>query len=165
MGYPYPPPSRTGWGSPVRRQSNIASTCYVAGGMPLAFTQEDFLVAEFNLIRSTLNPPLTVHSLLCKCARKKNSNILLTFHSSSFLPPAPEGWGRYCFYRRMSVHGGGGYLPSNQWGAKGGGGISADGRYQPTYHPPAGQGRYSTGQGRYPPDQGRYTTLARAQPG
>ena len=34
MGYP-PPPTR---------QSSIASTCYAAGGMPLAFTQEDFLV-------------------------------------------------------------------------------------------------------------------------
>ena len=31
----YPPPIR---------QSSIASTCYPAGGMPLAFTQEDFLV-------------------------------------------------------------------------------------------------------------------------
>ena len=36
-GYPgYPPP-------PIR-QSSIVSTCYAAGGMPLAFTQEDFLV-------------------------------------------------------------------------------------------------------------------------
>ena len=54
MRYPL---SRTGWGTPpcprldgvppppVRRQSSIASsTCYVAGGMPLAFTQEDFLM-------------------------------------------------------------------------------------------------------------------------
>ena len=32
MGYPHP----------VRRQISIASTCYAAGGMPLAFTQEDF---------------------------------------------------------------------------------------------------------------------------
>ena len=55
-----PPPSRTGWGTPhprldeatspipppptVRRQISKASTCYAAGGMPLAFTQEDFLV-------------------------------------------------------------------------------------------------------------------------
>ena len=31
------------------RQSSTASTCYVADGMPLAFTQEDFLV--FRLIR------------------------------------------------------------------------------------------------------------------
>ena len=36
MEYPPPPP--------IRRQSSIASTCYVAGGMPLAFTQEDLLV-------------------------------------------------------------------------------------------------------------------------
>ena len=44
-GYPVP---KTGWGTPppprVRRQSSIASTCYVVVGMPLAFTQEDFLV-------------------------------------------------------------------------------------------------------------------------
>ena len=37
-GYPgYPPPHSI-------RQSSIASTCYPAGGMPLAFTQENFLV-------------------------------------------------------------------------------------------------------------------------
>ena len=34
MGYPPPP----------IRQSRIERTCYAAGGMPLAFTQEDFLV-------------------------------------------------------------------------------------------------------------------------
>ena len=36
------------WGvphlSPPISQSSIASTCYAAGGVPLAFTQEDFLV-------------------------------------------------------------------------------------------------------------------------
>ena len=31
------------WGTPPR-QISIASTCYAAGGMPLAFTQEDFIV-------------------------------------------------------------------------------------------------------------------------
>ena len=36
MGGGYPPPIR---------QSSIASTCYVAGGLPLAFTQEDCLVS------------------------------------------------------------------------------------------------------------------------
>ena len=40
-GYP-------GWGVPwpggVPSQDNIGSTCYMAGSMPLAFTQEDFLV-------------------------------------------------------------------------------------------------------------------------
>ena len=35
----YPPPT------PIR-QSSIASTCYPTGGMPLAFTQEDFLVEK-----------------------------------------------------------------------------------------------------------------------
>ena len=48
-----PPPSRTGWGTPppVRRQSSIASsTCYVTGGMPLALTQEDFLVTPRNIL-------------------------------------------------------------------------------------------------------------------
>ena len=58
MGYT-PLLARTGWGTPppptsIRRQSSIASTCYMAGGMPLAFTQEDFLVCFIfreNLIR------------------------------------------------------------------------------------------------------------------
>ena len=40
MGYPPPPP--------IGRQSSIASTCYAEGSMPLAFTQEDFLVDGFN---------------------------------------------------------------------------------------------------------------------
>ena len=46
--------ARTGWGTlhhdwmglPPIRQSSIGSTCYAAGSMPLAFTQEDFLVCE-----------------------------------------------------------------------------------------------------------------------
>ena len=36
-----PPPTDLGWGTPP---PGIASTCYAAGGMPLAFTQEDLLV-------------------------------------------------------------------------------------------------------------------------
>ena len=43
----YPQPGLDGWGYlgyPPIRQNSIASTCYPAGGMPLAFTQEDFLV-------------------------------------------------------------------------------------------------------------------------
>ena len=71
-GWGTPSPARTGWGTPLAkigwvpppwpgldgvpptrdwmgtppstRQSSTASTCYAAGGMPLAFTQEDFLV-------------------------------------------------------------------------------------------------------------------------
>ena len=42
MGYP-PRPEMVRWGIPPRPIS-IASICYAAGGMPLAFTQEDFLV-------------------------------------------------------------------------------------------------------------------------
>ena len=42
-------PIRTGWGFlPPPRQSSIASTCYAAGGVPLVFTQEDFLVLKCN---------------------------------------------------------------------------------------------------------------------
>ena len=42
----YPSPSMTGWGTPpIRREISIESTCYAGGGMPLAFTQEDFLVS------------------------------------------------------------------------------------------------------------------------
>ena len=37
MGYPLP-------GVPPLTQSSIASTCYAVGGVPLAFTQEDFVV-------------------------------------------------------------------------------------------------------------------------
>ena len=46
----YSPPSRPGMGypSPIRRQSSKASTCYAVGRMPLAFTQEDFLVQYCN---------------------------------------------------------------------------------------------------------------------
>ena len=49
MGYPpqtwdwVPPRPGTRY-PPQPRQISIASTCYAAGGMPLAFTQEDFLV-------------------------------------------------------------------------------------------------------------------------
>ena len=47
-GYPIPGPG----GGGVPRQSSTASTCYAAGGVPLAFTQEDFLV--HNIFRATL---------------------------------------------------------------------------------------------------------------
>ena len=45
-----PPPQAQDWMGypplPIRRQSSIASTCYAAGGMPLAFMQEDFHVPD-----------------------------------------------------------------------------------------------------------------------
>ena len=40
----YPPPGLDGVPPPPIKQSSIVSTCYVAGGVPLAFTQKDFLV-------------------------------------------------------------------------------------------------------------------------
>ena len=47
---PLPPPLRTGRGYPAPSgldgQSSRASTCYMASGMPLAFTQEDFLLQK-----------------------------------------------------------------------------------------------------------------------
>ena len=48
------PPGRSGWGVPPHHDwmgspPTIASTCYAAGGMSLAFTQEDFLV-DFNFV-------------------------------------------------------------------------------------------------------------------
>ena len=53
-----PPPSRTRWDTPppppVRRQSSIANTCYAAGGMPLAFTQKDFLVTDKFIVKRLL---------------------------------------------------------------------------------------------------------------
>ena len=47
------PPLGLDWGTPppIRRQNSRVSTCYAAGGMPLAFTQEDFLVYKAELER------------------------------------------------------------------------------------------------------------------
>ena len=50
------PLARTGVPTPLPRQNSRASTCYTASGMPLAFTQEDFLihvkfVRKFNSLR------------------------------------------------------------------------------------------------------------------
>ena len=48
MGVPMVPPiprPEMGYPPPIT-QSSIASTCYVEGGVPLAFTQEDFLVLK-----------------------------------------------------------------------------------------------------------------------
>ena len=51
MGYP---PSQTGWGTPHQVPPTIskASTCYAAGGVPLAFTQEDFLVLFLSIVKN-----------------------------------------------------------------------------------------------------------------
>ena len=46
MVYPTPHPGLDGV-SPIRRQISKASTCYMAGSVPLAFMQEDFLVCRY----------------------------------------------------------------------------------------------------------------------
>ena len=49
-GVPPPTTIMTGWGTPTMTRwdtpPQLAGTCYAAGGMPLAFTREDFLVGE-----------------------------------------------------------------------------------------------------------------------
>ena len=100
------PPSRTGWGTPpaIRRQSSIASTCYAAGGIPLAFMQEDCLVTDH--IRSM-----------------RGGNIFSLFvcpHPGGYLPS--RWWGGYLLSgldgggTYLPGPGGGGYLPSGWWG-------------------------------------------------
>ena len=45
------PPIMTGWDTPPPHQEiSIVSTCYAAGGVPLAFTQKDFLVKYIFLV-------------------------------------------------------------------------------------------------------------------
>ena len=44
VGEEYPIRSNVHPPAPIRRQISITSTCYAAGGMPLAFMQDDFLV-------------------------------------------------------------------------------------------------------------------------
>ena len=56
QGYPSPPSRGTllplsGVPTPLN-QSSISCTCYVAGGMPLVFTQEDFLVRILVILKN-----------------------------------------------------------------------------------------------------------------
>ena len=60
MGYPHHdwmeyPFIMTGWGTPP---PSVRSTCYVAGGIPLAFTQEDFLFIIFSSLYRYLSVTL-----------------------------------------------------------------------------------------------------------
>ena len=52
-----PLPWLDGGNPPPTTTTNIVSTCYAAGGMPLAFTQEDFLVFSIDII--TMGTALT----------------------------------------------------------------------------------------------------------
>ena len=64
LGYP-PQPGLDGVPSPPHRQSSIASTCYAAGGMPLAFTQEDFLVIHTFPKENCCNWPIFIVGNSC----------------------------------------------------------------------------------------------------
>ena len=79
MGQGTPPDLR--WGTPPR-QISLVSTCYTAGGMPLAFTQEDFLVENYFKIRASKK---TIHSNMSSIREQFNwvSHICLqeTFYS------------------------------------------------------------------------------------
>ena len=61
LGYPPLIEDWMGYPPPIS-QSSIASTCFAADGMPLAFTQEDFLVWD----ESTFTKRLPVNSVLCQ---------------------------------------------------------------------------------------------------
>ena len=76
-GVPPPPPTYRsekgqviGWGGGTPNRNSIVCTCYAAGGMPLAFTQEDFLVFTYLhclvdavevCFQVKRNPPIHLH--------------------------------------------------------------------------------------------------------
>ena len=89
MGYPHSTQDKGGYplcpwpdgGTPlVGRQSGIASTCFVAGGMPLAFRQEDFLVSVLKaeaVVKSGKYELLTLvhHRKDVKCVNLKEHGL------------------------------------------------------------------------------------------
>ena len=73
--HPLPPDLERGYptvqhwmGTPLSGDSSIASTCHAAGGMPLAFTQEDFFVfsslTHINLSYTGCHAPGFLESIL-----------------------------------------------------------------------------------------------------
>ena len=68
-------PSMIGWGTPcprldgvhppppIRRLISKANTCYEAGGVPLAFTQEDFLVQLCSCEMNFYSQPMLIYLL------------------------------------------------------------------------------------------------------
>ena len=96
MGYPWDlgwgTPLDMGWGTPRTldgvpppRQISIASTCYTAGGMPLAFTQEDFLVF---FITEEIGPfcnlsLVTVPYICCRLTFKNSASFDIIFPKCS----------------------------------------------------------------------------------
>ena len=77
-GYPYPDlePRQGEGGTPNRNR--IARTCYVAAGMPLVFTKEDFLVeyllANFLFFFLSVNMSIHMSGFACAVATLKNKN-------------------------------------------------------------------------------------------
>ena len=55
----------------VRRQSSRASTCYAAGGMPVASTQEDFLIRYLCLSRCRAIWTILVSMILMRARRNQ----------------------------------------------------------------------------------------------
>ena len=97
-GYPvpgpggYPIPGLGGTPGTPPRQSSTASTCYAAGGVPLAFTQEDFLVfcdklnyqllqentrVEHNQKQQNINPVLLPLSLILDICTPQKEPLLI----------------------------------------------------------------------------------------
>ena len=83
MGYPplartrAPPQARSVWGTP-RGQNSRASTCYTAGGMLLAFTQEECLVST-----NSFKVPLILNEVSSFTSKSNNmSSTKLTCFTS-----------------------------------------------------------------------------------
>ena len=98
-GMGYPPRPEMGY---PPRQISIASTCYAAGGMPLAFTQEDFLVTVH--VRSTREA--NIYTWEC-----------LSVHQCGWVPHPRSGWGgtpSQVWLRGYPIPGLGG-TPSQVW--------------------------------------------------
>ena len=62
-----PPQPGQDWGTPLPHQDSRVSTCYTAGGMTLAVTQEDFLVS-FN--------KTVIYILVANILQKKTNNVI-----------------------------------------------------------------------------------------
>ena len=104
-GYPtwegVPPPIqvRSQYGGSTPYRSSIACTCYAAGGVPLAFTQEDFLVIYVGIfiITETSKKILIVHiayeafkptdlKSIGEIARSELHLLIRSLHNCTMLP-------------------------------------------------------------------------------
>ena len=80
-------PPTLGWGThpPLTRQSSIARTCYAAGGMSLAFTQEDFLVINCFLCFPTSKVVLALVAFVFAFCRAVCSDLNVLYGVSQFI--------------------------------------------------------------------------------